>query len=149
MASHFIQLPAYALRTPALQSYTPTVSNSTNLTIVTKYKRVMDNFIMIDGLATWSGAGGGTAFLVSIPAGLTIDTSQLPGGTTSTNQMASLLSAEVSWFIAGVGWKFIHATYEDNTTIKFNDNTGTLLGTGFAAGDGLKFRLLIPILQYA
>lgn len=131
-----------------MTDYAPTLSDATNTTVVAKYKRVNYNFILIEAVITWSGAGAGGALTMSLPAGHTIDTSQLSGGTSTANNNASLLSLDATWFISGSGWKKVDAIYATNTTISFNDNTGALLGTTFASGDGLKMRLMIPIVEY-
>lgn len=123
-------------------AYTPTLSSSTNATVNTsQYRRVGDS-IEVRGFITWSGAGGGSGFSVSLPSGFSIDTNKI----NSTVQNG--LIGQAQWFDNGTARKIVGVTYNTTTNVTFEELTssaGALTGPGFAASDTLSYFFHVPI----
>lgn len=128
-------------------TYTPTLSDATNATIVKSQWWRDGKHMEVETLITWAGAGAGSTFTITIPSGYTIDTNFLTGGTDTTNQQATFLGKS-AWFDSGAGWATLDVVYASTTTVKFNNNTGVITGTQFASGDGLKVNFRVPIVGW-
>lgn len=134
----------YIFGSPVLDKadYVPTLSNSTNATVTKSTVAYRGDTAIIEGYITWSGAGGGSTFTVSIPSGLTIDTNKINASAQNTNLGSGI------WFDNGTARKGVSVLYSSTTVVQFEEITasaGALVGTGFASGDVLSYRFEVPI----
>lgn len=129
-------------------AYTATISSATNATAVTTYYRD-GQFLVIDGKAKWTGAGGAGAFTVAIPTAgaIVIDTASLVGGAGATNQTTTVVGTG-DWFDSGNGWLFVYPVFVDTTHFGFVMNTQALDGSQLASGDAINFHVQVPILGW-
>ena len=119
-------------------SYTPTLSNSTNVsTNSAKYRRVGSD-LEINGNIVWNGNGAGSTFTVSIPSGLVIDTSKI-------------VSEKIGmgyWRDSGTKERVLIAYNESTTTIGFVESEVLLNvwdGSQAANGDRVWYTITVPI----
>lgn len=151
--------PQGAIVGPML-SYTPTVTGLTTPTVTAQYSRVGENIHILGSIINSASASSAT-ITVSLPSGLTINTSVLPAGTTlATSQVlgqASLyLNSPNQYYTARV-------VYNSATTIQFftlSAGVGTAPasmnawgsaqpGTWGSTNDKLEFKAIIPINEWA
>lgn len=113
------------------QSYTPTITSSsgtlTNYTATGNYRRVGDS---LEGYfqIRWTGAAGtwDTPY-VSIPSGLTIDTTKFPG----TNDTASMTIGQAGSLRSAVSNQQLFVRYQSTTTVALltTGAAGTYIGS--------------------
>jgi hypothetical protein len=133
-------------------TYTPTISAwSTNATATGRWRRVGDSLelrVQVD----LSGAPTGTLSSVSLPAGLTIDTTKVPGTQAAGVQVYGYGSIKAAG-TAAYGCAVEYSTTTTVTPVVWNvsgtylkDNaiTATVPGV-FASGDLVQFSAFIPI----
>lgn len=132
-------------------TYTATLSSATNATQVIKWYR-LGQFLILEGVISWSGVGGAGNFSFTLPGAVAgsplIDTASISGGTSSTNQGASILGTSV-WFHQGVGWNALYAQYLTTTTINFATATQIFDSSQTASGDSIKFIIDVPIVGWS
>lgn len=128
------------------QSYTPTLSNSTNTTITQSlWRRVGDSMEILIRIG-WSGLGAGGVFTVSMPSGYTIDTSKQNSNTVSSNFGYGFVFANT-----GPTRNSLGISYNDSTSFRFYRTSGasfTYAGTDFTTSDILAFTATVPISQW-
>lgn len=128
------------------QSYTPTLSNSTNTTITQSlWRRVGDSMEILIRIG-WSGLGAGGVFTVSTPSGYTIDTSKQNSNTVSSNFGYGFVFTS-----AGTTRNSLSISYNDSTSFRFYRTSGgsfTYAGTDFTTNDILAFTVTVPISQW-
>lgn len=130
------------------QSYLPTLDAGITNVISTAFWWRVGQHINIDGLLTFSGAGGAAEDLtVSLPTGLLMDITKLPGGAAATNQSASGVGYAF-WFIQGSGWKFAYPNFGTTSSVFFIENTQHIAASEFASGDGFRYFLQAPIVGW-
>lgn len=134
------------------QSYNPTLdAGLTNATSTAEWWRVGQH-VFVEGTIALSGNGGGAedlvvTFLSDALLGYVIDTSVLSGGTSSTNQLSTMLGYGY-WFIQGSGWKFIYPSYNSTTSVFFVENTQHIQASELNSGDGFKYFIQAPIVGW-
>lgn len=134
-----------ALGVPATdwEAYTTTLSDSTNATVVSYYRRIGDSAEFF-GRIVWSGGGGGSNLAATIKSGLVIDTSKLPD--TSVMDIGTGEFAD-----SGGTLKSIQVRYASTTSFSFVVSAESSLFNGSSAtnGDVLTFRVVVPILGWS
>lgn len=124
-------------------SYTPTLATNTNTTIQSAtYRRVGDS---LQGMVRLSFSGASTsAMTVSLPSGLSIDTTK---GTWSSG-MTNVGSAD--YFKSGVGYISYDVLYAGITSVEFAQTGGSGIGIGTTAnGDQLSFTFTVPVVGWS
>jgi len=137
------QVSIYTSSMSSAVDYVPTLSNATNVTIVKSTVTRRGDRALCEGYLTWSGAGAGGVFTVSLPPGLVIDTGKInPGVQEST-------LGHGQWKDNGTGRYHANVTYNVTTSVQFElDGSGPLNGTAFASGDILSYSFEVPILGW-
>jgi len=122
-------------------SYTPTNSNSTNATTGVHYRRVGDSLELI-GRVSWSGAGSGSTMTLTLPTGLTVDSSKIAGGSST-----DVYFGPGQFFDSGTAVTQLSVYYASSTTIGFWFSSANVSfdGSQGASGDVLTFNARIPI----
>ncbi len=121
-----------------------TLSNTTNNT--SSFVESMDGDTLIySGLVTWSGAGAGTTFDITIPSGYAADATKVPGGV--FNNLATVGNAE--WYDSSATRSYdLNCYLANSTTLRFNDSSSANSvwdGSQAASGDALSFQVRIPL----
>jgi hypothetical protein len=131
------------------QSYTPTIGGATSRSTTSFYYRRVGDNLEIQGGFTVS-AGVGSAITVSIPAGLTIDTTKLIATSNASHVGTAMALDTGARFFDGI----VH--YLDNTTLRvwdtFNAGGNTWNASNpmtWASGDTFALRVTVPISQWA
>lgn len=124
-------------------AYTPTLSNSSNATVnKSVWSRNLDK-MTVSGFITWSGAGGGGGFTVSLPAGYAIDTNKINAS------VQNAIEGRAQWLDSGTARYILNVVYNSTTAVQFEGNTiGGLSGTSFASGDTLSYTFTVPIVGW-
>jgi hypothetical protein len=122
-------------------SYTPTNLNTTNVSSNLGYWRRVGDSIEITGRTVWSGAGAGGQWTSALPSGLTFDTAKMNAATDGTTL------GLFNYVDLGTNFRVGNVVYNNTTTVKFtaDSSTDNLLGSGFASGDGLSYKIFAPI----
>jgi len=134
-------------------SYAPTLSSSTNATVVGCFWQRNGQFLEVSGNITWSGTGGAGAFSVALPGAVAgtplIDTAFLPGGSATSNASGTIpYGSHGTWFKSGSGWLQVDARYLTTSTVGFFMNTQILDGSQFLINDGFTFYFKVPIVGW-
>lgn len=131
-------------------SYTPTLSDSTNVSVNQAQWHRDGAYMYIEGDLTMSGAGAGGTFTVSLPSGYTIDTAKLISGGGSTNPTREVLGM-FDWFDNGAAFRGGTVEYSSTSAVLFAYAGGAALiaGTVLASGDGIKYNFKVPISGWA
>lgn len=121
-------------------SYTPTLTNGTNVSVTkVSWRRVGDS-VEILGYLSVGGAGSGTDLAVSLPSGIVMDTGKI--NSSANNHV--LGSGE--WLDNGVGRFILMPVYASTTVFSFQkQQVGGLLGSDLASGDAISFTISVPI----
>lgn len=120
-------------------AYTPTLNSNTSVASNTAYHRRVGDSIEIQGLVTYNGVGAATPLTISLPTGLTLNTSKLSSGSSSSVGTGY-------WSDAGTAFKNIMAR-ANTSSFAFYDHggAGTLGSNAFANGDVVSYSVLIPV----
>lgn len=131
-----------------LATCTTAIASSTNVTIVTKCYRD-GQFLIIEGKAKWTGAGGAGNLTITLPTvgAPLISTADLVGGTGVANDTVTRVGAG-HWFDSGVGWRDVYPIFASTTTFNFAMTDQILAGDQFASGDSLNFDVKLPIVGW-
>lgn len=125
-------------------TFTPTLINTTNVSENTATYYRDGQHLVVEGHATWSGAGSGAgAWTITIPNSWTIDTAALNATGTNKNKLG-----EATWFDSGTAFVPVTVRYLSTTTVDFltvNAAGTNLIGTSFASGDILAYKFKVPI----
>jgi hypothetical protein len=127
-------------------SYSPTLSSSTNVSTSSCLWHREGDMLHINGEIVWNGNGGGASFTISLPSGLTVDTSKY-----ATVSSENTIHGFGQWFDNGTARKAVGVFYNDTTTFGFEEWTssaGAIAGTSFANGDHLSFHAWMPITNW-
>lgn len=127
------------------QTITLTPSDATNNT-VTAYTRQIGDTAHIRGTASWSGAGAGTSYKLSLPSNYTPDSTKMPGSSTD-NQIGSAY-----WFDSGTALYDLMPFYNTSASgIEFFETSGNPIwdGSQAASGDKITFDVNIPIAEWS
>ncbi len=123
------------------RSFTPTLSNATNVTVVSaNFSRIGDK-LRCTGYLTWSGNGAGSTFTFSLPPGYAIDTTKI------SSVVENIQLGTGFWLESGVARKGINVVYNTTTAVSFDEITtglGSLVGTAFSNGDAISFDFIVP-----
>lgn len=127
-------------------AYTPTLSNSTNVSSNSSYYRRVGDTLEVISYLTWNGAGAGATFSISIPSGLSIDYSKLASSST-------LNVGTGIWNDNGVGFKSLAVVINSSvssTSFVFNEigTANTFDGSQAASGDQFRFYAKVPIVGW-
>lgn len=105
------------------------------------------NFMVGQAYAAVTAAGS-TALTMTIPGGLTIDTSWILS--TASDSQADPLGPGGKWFDSGSAYRHMVPQYGSTTTLKFYyDGGAALVGAALANNDYLSFGFRIPISEWA
>jgi len=127
----------------AAKSYTPTLTNGTNTTIYPHWYSRDGEFLSIQGKIEWAGAGSGTTLLVSLPTGLTVNTSKLATTTASVGSGYFYKNSS--------GFKSVSVRVGTSTSLQFThqDINGFINGSDGAAGYAIDYVVTkIPIVGW-
>ncbi len=131
------------------QSYTPTFSNSTNITVTKAQWRQEGDSVRLKIRLDWTGAGAGGTFTVALPNSYTINTTVISSST--TNAASKLGEGFVR--TTAPAKKSVVAQYESSTDLSFSSTYNVSegwAGTDFAAnGYQLQFEALVPVNELA
>lgn len=124
-------------------SYTPTLSSTTNVSLNTSYWKRVGNGIILELGVEWNGAGGAGTFTLSLPSGLSIDTTALPAIGNSTVK----LGVGERYQDTSGEYRLMTVLLNSSTTLSFigRDGTSPFAGTDFADQDSLQAEVFIPI----
>jgi hypothetical protein len=135
------------------QSFTPTGSMSTNTTYTGRYRRVGDS-IQVNANVAWSGAPNAVNLTVSIPSGLTIDTTKMvPGTGVATSGIfgtgaGTLAGASKQVLVSYNSTTSVIPTIQTSLTGSASAVTATSGGT-IQNGDNLSLTFQVPILGWS
>jgi len=122
------------------QSYTPTVTNNTNITTTTAiYRRngsSLDGYVILDA----TGAGSGGVIAISLPTGLS-----------NTNLPLGAIFGPMRFFDSGVT-NYTGVTVKNDATSIYAQRDGVpgaVSGSDFSVGDSLKLEFTLPIAEWA
>jgi len=124
-------------------SYTPSLTNGTNVSVTKVSWRQVGDSIQIMGYLSVTGAGSGADFAVSLPTGIVMDTGKFNG---SANNHV-LGSGE--WLDNGTGRFVLMPVYASTTIFSFQkQQVGGLQGSDLASGDAISFSIMAPIVGW-
>lgn len=133
--------------------YTPTLSSSTNATVVSCRWRRDGQYLEVAGNITFAGAADAGSWTVSLPGAAAgtpvIDTAYLPGGTSTANASGTIPGWDATWFDSGSGWAKCPMKYSTTTTLGWFAPTQVLDGSQFAINDGFSFLSRVPIVGWS
>ncbi len=135
------------------QAYSPTYSNLSGISSSTVFWYRNGLWLHIDGQIAFGSAGTSAALTVALPTAIAgnpvIDTTLLPGGTNTSNPLASALgNGDSFWFQAGVAWKGLWPKYATTTTFGFWNATQAFFNDQGSSGSALNFRVKVPIVGW-
>ena len=130
-----------------LQAYTPVLTNGTNGTPTAFWYRD-GQWLEVNGLITWTGAGEAGALAIALPTGLVMATSLLTGGTDAGAQLSTYIGSG-QWRDAGAQFEPIAVLFASSTTVNLAENTQLIFGNQMANTDSLKFIFRVPIAGWA
>lgn len=149
-----VQASSYVYGTPITDWNSCTLTSTwvANTTLTSRCRRVGDE-LEVKGLVTLSGAPTAAALSMTLPSGYTIDTSKLPGSTSSKEPLG--FSRAIDAGVANYGPSTI--IYSNTTTVSFysanaastalvepNNITNTNPFT-FGSGDTVEYNFSVPI----
>jgi len=125
------------------KSYTPSLTNGTNVSVTKVSWRQVGDSIQIMGYLSVTGAGSGADFAVSLPTGIVMDTGKFNG---SANNHV-LGSGE--WLDNGTGRFVLMPVYASTTIFSFQkQQVGGLQGSDLASGDAISFSIMAPVVGW-
>jgi hypothetical protein len=129
-------------------NYTPTISDTTNVSFRNGHYLIDSNFMMdLDITVVWSGASGGSGsvWFAQLPTGWILDTARLSNTTDNSNEGDTLLGSAEFWN-QGVNILVCTPNFETTSKIVLHDNGGgTVLDNAQGAADGLKLKVRVPV----
>jgi hypothetical protein len=142
---------SYGMAGSDVISFTPTGSHTTNISYAGRYWRVGDNLVM-DVVATLSGATDSGSIYFNLPSGLAIDTTKLA----STSQSGLVFGTGVFNDASGSQYVLI-ARYDTTTRLRLLYLDASAIVNTFsntapvtmASGDTISMRLQVPIATWS
>jgi hypothetical protein len=134
-------------------SYSPSIDGCTSVTAsYVTYKRIGD-MIYVNGYTTLSGSNGSYA-AVSLPTGLTIDTTKITNAASTSGNGQIVGSYAVADTINGSGFLVactVTSTSKVYFAIRWANGTANILTptTGTIFGNNVSFQFTVPIAQWA
>ena len=138
------QSVAYGCPVTSVESYTPLLNSTSNVSFNTGYWTRVGDKLRVEGRIKWSGSGTGTLTL-GLPSGKTIDTSKHSYTATQTQV------GTANWFDAGVGWNDMTVVYDSTTSVRFAvyNGGGNFSQTSTANNDEISYQFEVPILGWS
>lgn len=135
---------AYGAPITDWQSYTPTITNGGTTSTLNAFYRRSGDSLELQFLAIFSGAGGAGRLTVSLPSGLSADTSK-----TFASGVAAAALIGSGAYTDGASLRQVSPSLDTTTAIKFaygfNSTTLDVQGTDVANGFVFSFNVMIPI----
>ena len=125
------------------EAFTPTLQDDQNVTTNEAHWVRRGNMMLIYGHLAWDGAGAGSAYVINIPNGFSIDT-------TVQSSVGGEPNGSAVWYDSGVG--FVSLTpYVENSGFRFTENGTNNVwdGSQAANGDYIKYSIEVPILGWS
>lgn len=115
---------------------------TTNVTTVVRCRQVGDTYEFSVHI-TATGAGDATNVVITLPAGLVIDTAKLPS--TGTDDPGAAIVGHGQWRDAGTQFEPLSVLYLSTTTVGVTENSQRLAGNQLANTDTVKLNFAVPI----
>lgn len=127
-------------------AYTPTLNSNTSVSINSAYWRRVGDSVEIQGRITYTGAGNNSVLTVTLPSGISIDSTK---NSIDTSNNVTIIGT-ASWWDSGTDENYMKAVYLTSTSFEFFlDQTGGAFNSSLTAnGDQVSYLITVPVVGW-